>query len=144
MPGNNSDGRFILVFHNKGTDAMTEIAPENVNVILQSVRQCRLTKEQVFRLWKCAVKDDDKLVDSVIEKLYEEMIAFDLARTESVMQLIIDRDEAAELTFRGLLQDIATSGLPKAGQSRRRGYDPRELIRPIISINKTNDPDVNA
>ena len=122
--------------------------------MLQSVRECRLTKNQVFRLWKCAVKDDDKLVDAVIEKLYEEMIAFDLARAETVMQLIIDRDEAAVPTFRGLLQDIATSDLPKTGQSRCHGASPtqhsqelgvpRELIRPIISINKTSDPDVNA
>ena len=122
--------------------------------MLQSVRECRLTKNQVFRLWKCAVKDDDKLVDAVIEKLYEEMIAFDLARAETVMQLIIDRDEAAVPTFRGLLQDIATSDLSKADPSRCHGASPtqhlqelrvpRELIRPIISINKTSDQDVNA
>ena len=81
-------------------------------------------------------------------------MAFDLARAETVMQLIIDRDEAAIPTFRGLLQDIATSGLPKTGQSRCRGPSstqdlqelgvPREPIRPIISINKTSDPDVNV
>jgi hypothetical protein len=133
---------------------MTERTPQGLNVMLQSVRECRLTKNQVFRLWKCAVKDDDKLVDAVIEKFYEEMIAFDLARAETVMQLIIDRDEAAVPTFRGLLQDIATSDLPKAGPSRCHSASPtqhlqelgvpRELIRPIISINKTSDPDVNA
>ena len=133
---------------------MTERIPQGLNVMLQSVRECRLTKNQVFRLWKCAVKDDDKLVDAVIEKLYEEMIAFDLARAETIMQLIIDRDEAAVPTFRGLLQDIAGSDLPKTDQSRRHGAPPtqhlqelgvpRELIRPIISINKTSDPDVNA
>ena len=97
-------------------------------------------KKQVFRLWKCAVKDDDKLVDAVIEKLYEEMIAFDLACAETVMQLIIDRDEAAVPTFRGLLQDISASNLPKTDQSRCHGASPtkhlqelgvpRELIRP--------------
>ena len=134
--------------------AMTERTPQGLSVMLQSVRECRLTKNQVFRLWKCAVKDDDKLVDAVIEKFYEEMIAFDLARAETVMQLIIDRDEAAAPTFRGLLQDIATSDLPKADPSRCHGASstqhlqelgvPRELIRPIISINKTSDPDVNA
>ena len=132
---------------------MTERTPQSLNVMLQSVRECRLTKNQVFRLWKCAVKDDDKLVDAVIEKLYEEMIAFDLARAETVMQLIIDRDEAAVPTFRGMLQDIATSDLPKTNQSRCHSASstqhwqelgvPRELIRPIISINKTSDPDVN-
>ena len=133
---------------------MTERTPQGLNVMLQSVRERRLTKNQVFRLWKCAVKDDDKLVDAVIEKLYEEMIAFDLARAETVMQLIIDRDEAAVPTFRDLLQAIATSDLPKTDQSRCHGASaaqhlqelgvPRELIRPIISINKTSDPDVNA
>jgi hypothetical protein len=133
---------------------MTEGKPQGLNVILQSVRECRLTKDQVFRLWKCAVKDDDKLVDAVIEKFYEEMVAFDLARAETVMQLIIDRDEAAASTFRGLLQELATSDLAKTGQSRCQGASPtqhsqelgvpRELIRPIISINKTSEPDVNA
>ena len=118
-------------------------------VMLQGVRECRLTKNQVFRLWKCAVKDDDKLVDAVIEKLYEEMIAFDLARAETVMQLIIDRDEAGLPTFRGLLQDLAASDHPETDQSRCHGASPtqhlqelgvrRELIRPIISINKTSD-----
>ena len=98
---------------------MTERTPQTLDVMQQSVRQCRLTKEQVFRLWKCAVKDDDMLVDAAIEQLYEEMIAFDLARAETVMQLIIERDEAAAPTFRGLLQDITTSSLPKAGRSDR-------------------------
>ena len=41
---------------------MTERTPQGLNVMLQSVRECRLTKNQVFRLWKCAVKDDDKLL----------------------------------------------------------------------------------
>ena len=57
---------------------MAERTPQSLNVMLQSVRECRLTKNQVLRLWKCAVKDDDKLVDAVIEKLYEEMIAFEI------------------------------------------------------------------
>jgi hypothetical protein len=132
---------------------MAEDAPQNLNVALQNFRACRLTKDQVFRLWKCAVKDDDKLVDAVIGNLYEQMIAFDLARAEIVMQLIIDRNEAAAPTFRGLLQDIANNRLPN-GQSRsptpfatqhfQQPGVPRELVRPIISMNKLNDPDVNA
>jgi hypothetical protein len=133
---------------------MAEKTPQNFRVALPNDRGCRLTKGQVFRLWKCAVKNDDKLVDAVIEKLYEDMIAFDLARTENVMQLIIDRDETAAPTFRGLLQDMATNDFRKTGQSFCYGPvstqhlqelgAPRELIRPIISISKTNDPDVNA
>ena len=68
---------------------------------------------------KCAVKDNDKLVDAAIEKLYEEMIAFDPARAESVVQLTINRDDTAELTFRGMLRDMTIGRLPKAGQYRR-------------------------
>jgi hypothetical protein len=133
---------------------MAEKTPQNLKVALQNFRACRLTKDQVFCLWKCAVKDDDRLVDAVIGNLYEQMIAFDLARAEIVMQLIINRDVAAAPTFRGLLQDMAGNRLPTNGQSRswvpiatqhfQEPGVPRELVRPIISMNKMNDPDVNA
>ena len=93
---------------------MTEIGPNNFNEILLNVRRFRLTKEQVFRLWK----DNDKLVDAAIEKLYEEMISFDPARAESVVQLTINRDDTAELTFRGMLRDMTIGRLPKDGQYR--------------------------
>jgi len=112
---------------------MTERTRQGLNVMLQSVRECRLTKNQVFRLWKCAVKDDDKLVDAVIEKLYEEMIAFDIARAETVMQLIIDRDDAALPAFRDLLQDVAASDHPKTDRSRCHGVAARrDLCRPQL------------
>jgi hypothetical protein len=149
MSKNNCVGSFTQQLCRKRR-AMTESTPQDLNVTLVRV----LTKDQVFRLWTCAVKDDDKLVDAVIKKLYEEMIAFDHARAEAVMRLIIDRDAAAAHTFRVLLQDLASNDLPKNGQSRCRDRSstqqlhelgmPRELIRPIISINKTSDPDVNA
>ena len=80
---------------------MAEEAPQNLYVALQNFRARRLTKDEVFRLWKCAVKDDDRLVDAVIGNLYEQMIAFDLARAKIVMRLTIDRHEAAAPTFRG-------------------------------------------
>jgi hypothetical protein len=127
---------------------------QDLKVTFQNFRACRLTKDQVFRLWKCAVKDDDRLVDAVIGNLYEQMIAFDLARAEIVMQLIIDRDETAAPTFRGLLQDIASDPFPTNGRSPPQvpfatqdfqgAGVPQELIRPIISMNKSHDPDVNA
>lgn len=65
-----------------------------------------LTEEQVYRLWGCAIKDDDKLIDLILERVYEEMATFDPERADVVMQLIIDRDEVAEPTFRALLLDI--------------------------------------
>jgi hypothetical protein len=133
---------------------VTEGPPRDIKVVAQGVRGSLLTKDQVFRLWKCAVKDDDNLVDAVIERVYKEMVTFDLARAESVMQLIMDRDEMAAPKFGNLLQEMAIGDLLKTDKSRRQSLSamqhlnepdvPRELIRPIISINKTTDPDVNA
>ena len=82
-----------------------------MTAILKSVRQCPLTEEQVFRLWRCAIKDDDNLIDTVIEKLYDKMVAFDPERADTVMQLIIERDEVAGPSFRTLLQDIETAAV---------------------------------
>ena len=65
-----------------------------------------LTKEQVYRFWKCAIKDDDRLVDALIQKSYDSMIAFDPKRAEIVIRLIVDRHEAAEPTLHRLLRDI--------------------------------------
>jgi hypothetical protein len=134
---------------------MTEIGPNNFNEILLNVRRFRLTKEQVFRLWKCAVKDNDKLVDAAIEKLYEEMIAFDPARAESVVQLTINRDDTAELTFRGMLRDMTIGCLSKVGQYRhhpwgaaptlsttQRSQEPnadQELMSSQTTTNKSSD-----
>ena len=87
---------------------MTEIGQEYLTAILKSNRRSPLTEGQVYRLWRCAVKDDDKLIDTVIEKVYDEMIIFDPERADFVMQLIIDRDEIAGHIFRTLLQDIKT------------------------------------
>jgi hypothetical protein len=83
---------------------MTELAREN----LQSPRRSFLTEEQIFRLWSSAIKDDDRLVDELIQKAYEQMIAHDRARSEAVMQLTIRRNAAAIGAFRTLLEDMRT------------------------------------
>ena len=77
--------------------------------VIQSLQTGRLTKEQVYRLWKCAIKDDDSLADGLIQKIYDTMIAFDPKRAETVMGLIVDRHEAAEPAFQDLLRDIKVS-----------------------------------
>ena len=70
-----------------------------------------LTEGQVYRLWRCAIKGDDKLVDLALERIYDEMISFDPECTSTVMQLIINRDEVAEPTFRALLMDIKAAAV---------------------------------
>jgi hypothetical protein len=67
-----------------------------------------LTQEQVFRLLRCAIKDDDELVDQIIDQVYENIIAFDYKRAESVIELIVRRSVTAKWAFRALLQDMGT------------------------------------
>ena len=85
---------------------MSEISAEQANAVLQSFRRSTLTKEQVFRLWRCATKDDDKLIDELIQHVYEEIIEFDCKRAECVMELIVRRNMAAGCAFRSLLKDM--------------------------------------
>ena len=61
---------------------------------------------QVFRLFKCAVKDDDTLVDEIVERLYRNMKEFDQERAEDTVELIVDRDAAAGSRLRALLNEL--------------------------------------
>ena len=65
-----------------------------------------LNEFQVVRLFNCAVKDDDTLVDAVVEKLYGTMKDFDARRAKQTVELIVDRDTTAASTFRALLDDL--------------------------------------
>jgi hypothetical protein len=88
------------------------------------MRRSALTEEQVFRLWRAAIKDDDRLVDQVIQKVHDDMISFDRDRAEDVMELIVRRDRTASDAFRDFLGQITTfSGpnlLPLHASSSRR------------------------
>ena len=86
---------------------MTEIVQKTA--ALQSLQTDELTKKQVYRLWKCAIKDDDRLADALIQKIYDGMIAFDPKRAETVIRLIVDRHQAAEPAFQDFLRDIKVS-----------------------------------
>jgi hypothetical protein len=63
---------------------------------------------QVVRLLKCAVKDDDNLVDAIVEKLYGTMRDFDAGRAKQTVELIVDRDTTTASKFRALLDDLLT------------------------------------
>jgi hypothetical protein len=65
-----------------------------------------LDESQIFRLFKCAVKDDDTLIDAVVERLYRKMKESDLERAKDTVELIVDRDVAAGSRFRALLNDL--------------------------------------
>lgn len=65
-----------------------------------------LTVDAVFRLWRAAMKDDDRLIDRLIQTLYDDMVSFDCKRTGSVMKLVIHRDRSATSAFDALLIDL--------------------------------------
>jgi hypothetical protein len=79
-----------------------------------------LDEIDVFRLFKCAVKDDDALVDAIIEKLYCKMKEFDLERAERAIELIVDRDTEAASRFRALLDDMKPDCRRQFDVSQRR------------------------
>jgi hypothetical protein len=65
-----------------------------------------LNEFHVVSLLKCAVKDDDTLVDAIVEKLYGTMKDFDAGRAKQAVELIVDRDTTAASKFRALLDDL--------------------------------------
>ena len=96
---------------------MTKLATIQSNTItggLPSRSRPALTQEQVFRLLRCAIKDDDDLVDEIIEQVYENIVAFDYKRAECVIELIVRRSVTARWAFRSLLKDMRTVGPPAA------------------------------
>ena len=83
---------------------LARIALESANAI--SHRQFGLTEDEIFHLWRAALKDDDRLVDEVIQKVYDDMMSFDRERAETVMSLTIRRNSEAGRAFRSLLGDM--------------------------------------
>jgi hypothetical protein len=67
-------------------------------------RRFGLTEEAIFRLWKTAIKDDEKLLDEAIAAVHDQMISFDRVRAERVMELIIRRHRGAKDAFRAMLR----------------------------------------
>jgi hypothetical protein len=65
-----------------------------------------LNEFHVVRLFKCAVKDDDTLVDAIVEKLYGTMKDFDAGRAKQTIELIVDRDTTAASKLRAMLDDL--------------------------------------
>jgi hypothetical protein len=65
-----------------------------------------LTEATLFFLWKAALKDDRKLIDQIIEKIYDDMISFDRQRAETVMALAVRRHRDAKASLQALLNDM--------------------------------------
>jgi hypothetical protein len=109
--------RGLLKLHDSRRNAMTKLAAIQPNTItggLPSRPRTALTQEQVFRLLRCAIKDDEDLVDEIIEQVYENIVAFDSKRAECVIELIVRRSVTARWAFRSLLKDMRMVRPPAA------------------------------
>ena len=73
---------------------------------LRRFQRFGLTEDELFRLWKAAIKDDDKFVDKIIRKMLDEMISFDRERTEAVMGLAVRRHRDAGRALQSLFADM--------------------------------------
>jgi hypothetical protein len=62
-----------------------------------------LEPDAIFRLWKSALKDDDRLLDEAITAAYDRMTTTDPARAQEVISLIIRRQKGARQAFRNVL-----------------------------------------
>jgi hypothetical protein len=70
-------------------------------------RRPSLPQDAMFRLWRAAIKDDhDDVADEIIQKAFDDMMAFDRARAEEVIELVIRRNFAARSALGVLLKDI--------------------------------------
>jgi uncharacterized protein with PIN domain len=71
-----------------------------------------LGREAIFRLWKAAIKDDERLLDEAIAETYERMVRADPTRAEEVVSLTIRRHRDAKQAFRDLLARAKARVLP--------------------------------
>ena len=65
-----------------------------------------LNEHQISILFKCAVKDDETLIDAIVERLYGKMKEFDGRRADQTVGLIVDRNATGEATLRAFLDEV--------------------------------------
>ena len=65
-----------------------------------------LNEIQISRLFQCAVKDDETLVDAIVERLYRTMKQVDARRAVRTVGLIVDRDPKAGSMLMALLDEV--------------------------------------
>ena len=74
-----------------------------------------LNEHQISRLFKCAVKDDETLIDTIVERLYGKMKEFDGRRADQTVGLIVDRDATGGATLRAFLDEVLLDPSVRAG-----------------------------
>jgi hypothetical protein len=66
-----------------------------------------LNEVQVVRLFKSAIKDDETLVDGIVDGLYRKMKMYDSGRAKETVELVVDRDVTALARLKALLAEMS-------------------------------------
>jgi hypothetical protein len=79
----------------------------------------------IFRLWKAAIKDDERLLDEAIAETYERIVRVDSVRAEEVVSMTIRRHRDAKQAFRTFSSEPRRACCPSI--CRRALGKPRRL-----------------
>jgi len=76
-----------------------------------------LPTEDLFKLFRAAIKDDGDTGDPVIQSAYDDVVTYDHERARGVMELVVRRDPLAWRAFYALLAEArdaqpTITGLP--------------------------------
>jgi hypothetical protein len=88
---------------------METVMNSSITADVRARRRPTLTKEEMFDLWKAAIKDDDGFVNEVIQTVYDNLMAFNDERTRNVMELMVRREPVAPFAFQSLLTQARVS-----------------------------------
>jgi hypothetical protein len=80
--------------------------PQTEDGMTALIRNISLNEIQISRLFQCAVKDDEALVDAIVERLYRKMKEVDARRADHTVGLIVDRDATAGSMLMALLDEV--------------------------------------
>ncbi len=81
--------------------------PIDIKVSLSS--RVGLSPNAIFRLWKAALRDDERLLDDAIAAVHDHMMLSDRVRAERVISLIIRRHRDAKGAFKAMLSTLGRS-----------------------------------
>jgi len=77
-----------------------------------------LPMEDLFKLFRAAIKDDGDIGDLTIQSIYEDIVLYDHDRARGVMELVVRRDPLAPKALYALLAEARRLSEPRLGRRR--------------------------
>ena len=68
-------------------------------------RHPALSAEELFELFRAAIKDDDRIINSIIQTVCDDLMNYDAERARAVMELLVRREPLARSAFQALLTE---------------------------------------